>query len=194
LLEPFEAQVNQLLQRVLGHASADLLQSKAAESHIGNLVADAVRAKTGTEIALINAAEPQAGIRKGPITSRVVLEVLPEENTLVTMRLSGAQIKSILAKSMMNLSGVRVKLDITKPEGKRLVSAHLEDGTPIREKAFYSVTTNHSLLSGRDALTEFSAGVNVEDTGILMREALAEHILRLRVVTPRLEGRIKVSR
>jgi 5'-nucleotidase/UDP-sugar diphosphatase len=194
LLQPFEAKLNATLQQVLGHAAADLSRSTARESHIGNLVADAVRAKTRTAIALINAADPQAGIRKGPITSRTVLEVLPSENTLVTMRLSGAQIKRILSRSVMSLSGVRVKLDVNKPEGKRLVSARLEDGTPIREKDLYSVTTNDSLLMGDNGYTEFADGIEVEDTGILMRDALAEHIARLGVVTPRLDGRIQVSR
>src|SRR5262245_17617427 len=140
LLEPFEAKLTETLQRVLGQAAGDLFHSTAQESHIGNLIADAVRAKTGTAIALINAADPQMGIRKGPITSGTLVAVLPTENTLVTMKLNGAQIKRILGRSVMSLSGVRVKLDVTKPEGKRLVSARLDDGTPIRDKEFYTVT------------------------------------------------------
>ena len=70
ILDPFQAKLNATLQQVLGHAAGDLLRSTAEESHIGNLLADAVRAKTGTAIALINAADPQAGIRKGPITAK----------------------------------------------------------------------------------------------------------------------------
>lgn len=194
LLEPFEAKLNAGLQHVLGHAVGDLSLSTAEESHIGNLMADSVRAKTGTTIALINAADAQAGIRKGPITSRTLFEVLPSENTLVTMRLSGAQIKRVLGRGVMSVSGVRVKLDVTKPEGKRLLSARLENGTPIRDKDFYSVTTNDSLLMGGDGYTEFADGVDVEDTGILMRDALGEHIARLGTIQPRLDGRIQVSR
>src|SRR5262245_2457502 len=194
LLEPFESKLNKGLQQVLGHAAGDFSLSPGQESHIGNLLADSVRAKTRTTIALINAADPQAGIRKGPITSRIVLEVLPSENTLVTMRLSGAQIKRILGRSVMSVSGLRVKLDVTKPEGKRLVSARLEDGTPIRDKDFYSVTTNDFLLAGGDGYTEFADGIDVEDTGILMRDAFAEHIARLGTVAPRLDGRIRGSR
>jgi 2',3'-cyclic-nucleotide 2'-phosphodiesterase/3'-nucleotidase len=194
LLEPYEAKLNETLQQVLGHAIGDLSRSTAQESPIGNLLADAVRAKTGTAIALINAADPQSGIRKGPITSRTMFEVLPSESTLVTMRLSGAHIKRILGRSVMSLSGLRVKLDVTKPEGKRLISARLDDGTPIKDKDLYSVTTNDSLLMGGDGHTEFADGVGVEDTGILMRDALAEHIARLRLVAPRLDGRIRMSR
>ncbi len=194
ILEPFEAKLNETLKQVLGQAAGDLSRSTAQESHIGNLVADAVRAKTGTAIALINAANVQAGIRKGPITSGTLLEVLPFENTLVTMRLSGAQIKRILGRTVMSLSGVRVKLDASKPEGKRLVSARLEDGTPLRDKDLYTVTTNDFLLMGGDGFTEFAGGMDVEDTGILMRDALAEHIARLGTVAPRLDGRIRLSR
>ena len=104
------------------------------------------------------------------------------------------QIKRILGRTVMSLSGVRVKLDVTKPEGKRLVSARLEDGTPIRDKDFYSVTTNDFLLMGGDGYTEFAEGIDVEDTGILMRDAFAEHIARLGTIAPRLDGRIQVSR
>jgi len=193
LLEPYETKLNAALQQVLGHAAGDLSRSTAQESHIGNLLADAVRAKTGTTLALINATDPQKGIRKGPITSLTLLEVLPSENTLVTMRLSGAQIKRILGRSLMSLSGVRVKLDVTKPEGKRLVSARLDNGTPIRDKDFYSVTTNDYLLMGGDGFTEFAGGIDVEDTGILMRDALGEYIVRVGTVSPRLDGRIRVK-
>ena len=194
LLEPYQARLDQFLQTVLGHASGDLLRSAARESHVGNLVADGVRAKTGTEIALINAADPQMGISKGPITSRTLFEVLPSENTLVTMLLSGAQIKRVLGQGILSVSGVRVKLDPAKPEGKKLVSVRLDNGSSLRDKDLYTVTTNDYLLMGGDGFTEFAGGINVDDTGILMRDAVAEHIARLGTVSPRLDGRIQFSR
>jgi 2',3'-cyclic-nucleotide 2'-phosphodiesterase (5'-nucleotidase family) len=153
-----------------------------------------VRAKTGTAITLINPADAQTGIPKGPITSRTLFEVLPSGNRVVTMRLSGDRIKRILGRAVMNVSGVRVKLDASKPEGKRLVSARLADGTPIRDDAFYSVTTNDFLSMGGDGFVEFADGIDVEDTGIVMRDAVAEHIARLGTVAPRLDGRIQISR
>jgi len=47
---------------------------------------------------------------------------------------------------------------------------------------------------GGGGYTEFAEGMDVEDTGILVRDALAEHIARLGTVAPRLDGRIQVSR
>ena len=74
------------------------------------------------------------------------------------------------------------------------MSARLTDGTPIRDKDLYTVTTNDFLLMGGDGFTEFADGIDVEDTGIVIRDAVAEHIARLGTVAPRLDGRIQVSR
>jgi len=194
LLEPYETKLNEKLQTVLGEAEGDLSRSTAEESHVGNLVADAVRARTGTEIALINAANARTGIPKGPITSRTLFEVFPSENTLVTMKLSGAQIKRILGRTVMSVSGVRVKLQGNRPEGQRLIAARLDDGSQLRDKELYTVTTNDFLLMGGDGFIEFADGLSVEDTGISMRDAVADHIARLGTIAPRLDGRIQVSR
>jgi 2',3'-cyclic-nucleotide 2'-phosphodiesterase (5'-nucleotidase family) len=194
LVAGYEALVNQRLHTVLGEAAGDLTRSTASESHVGNLVADALRARSGTQIALLNAASARVDIPKGPITERLLFEVLPVENTLITLKLSGAQIKKILSRRVMSVSGVRVSLDGKKPEGRRLKSVKLEDGRPLADKEFYSVATNDFLLSGGDGFTEFAQGVDVEDTGILIRDAVAQHISRLRTVAPRLDGRIQISR
>ena len=194
LLEPYESKLNDRLQTVLGEASRNVTRSMVAESPVGNLVADAVRARTGTDMTLMNASNARTGIPKGPITRRTLLNVLPSENTLVTMRLSGAQIKKILGQRVMSVSGMRVKLDGRKPEGRRLVSAYDEQGRPLRDNELYTVTTNDFLLAGGDGYTEFADGLDVEDTGILMRDAVAEHIARLGVVMTHLDGRIQISR
>src|SRR5260370_566941 len=110
------------------------------------------------------------------------------------MRRSGAQIKRILGKTMMSVSGVRVKLYSAKPEGKRLVSVRLENGTQLRVKDLYTVTTNDYLLMGGDGFTEFADGIDVEGTGVLFRDAVAEHIAGSGTVSPRLDGRIQFSR
>src|SRR5205823_874584 len=50
LLELYQKTLDQTLQTVLAQAADDLLRSTAGESHLGDRVADGVRAKTGTEI------------------------------------------------------------------------------------------------------------------------------------------------
>jgi 2',3'-cyclic-nucleotide 2'-phosphodiesterase (5'-nucleotidase family) len=110
------------------------------------------------------------------------------------MKLNGAQIKKILARAVMSVSGVRVALDTKKAPELRLKSAKLANGKAIQDKEYYSVSTNDFLLAGGDGFREFAEGVDVEDTGILIRDAVAEHIARLGTVSPKLDGRIQISR
>ena len=192
VLEPFEAKLNETLQHVVGHAAADLSRSTAQESHIGNLSQCSTGETDSNRYRFGQSADPQSGIPSCPITSRMLFNVLPSD-TLVTMRLSGAQIKHILGRDVMSLSGLRVKLDASKPEGKRLISVWFEDGLRLRTE-FYTVTTNDFLFMGGDGYKDFAEGIDVEDTGILVRDALAEHIAHLGTVSPYLDGRIQVSR
>ena len=87
-----------------------------------------------------------------------------------------------------------MKLQGNRPEGQRLIAARLDDGSQLRDKELYTVTTNDFLLMGGDGFIEFADGLSVEDTGISMRDAVADHIARLGTIAPRLDGRIQVSR
>lgn len=194
ILQPYETKVRERLSRVWGRAAGDLSRSLITESHVGNLVADALRAKTRTQITLNNVGSVRIGIPKGPITGRTLFELVPFENTLITMKLPGTQIKRILSRTVMNVSGVRVRLDPSKPAGERLIAALLDNGKPIRDTDLYTVTTNDFLLAGGDGFTEFAEGLEIEDTGVVLRDAVAEHISRLGTVKPRLDGRIRIVR
>lgn len=177
ILKPYEARASRDLDIVLAHAVGDM-------TNVDDLVADALRAATGTQITL-NSPRSVRGIPKGPVTERTVLEVVPFENSVITMKLSGAQIKQILARQVMNVSGLRVKYDSRKPSGKRLVKVTLEDGKPLRNSDFYSVTTT-------DGFEELQKNVEFRETGLLVREAVSEHIRSVGTLIPKLDGRIQL--
>jgi 5'-nucleotidase/UDP-sugar diphosphatase len=184
VLRPYEARISKELDTVVGHAAGDMNGSLTAESHVGDLVADALRALTGTQITLHKPVRP-FGIPKGPVTERLVSEVVPSDNSVVTMKLTGAQIKQILSRGVMDVSGLRVKYNIRKPAGKRLVSAKLADGKPLRDADLYTVTTT-------DGLDDLWQGMDFQETGILLREAVTEHIRSVGTIIPKLDGRIQV--
>jgi len=185
ILKPYETRISRELDTVLGHAEGDMTRSLTHESHVGDLVADALRAATGTQITLNSAGAVRIGIPKGPVTERMVYEVVPFDNSVITMKLTGAQIKEILGRGLMNVSGIRVKFDAKKPAGRRLVSATLSDGKPLRDSDLYTVSTT-------DGFEDFRHGVDVRDTGLLIREAVSEHIRTVRTLIPHLDGRIQV--
>jgi 2',3'-cyclic-nucleotide 2'-phosphodiesterase/3'-nucleotidase len=196
VLEPFNERVRAKTAEIVGEASADLVKSVGTESALADIIADAFREKGRTQIAIHNIGGIRARISKGQITWGNVFEVLPFENTLVTLMMTGAQIRKSLQRAlaptigMIAVSGLRVRFDLSKPPGQQVVSAILLDGSPLEDSKLYSVTTNDFVAAGGDGFTEFVNGTDILDTGIFLRDVIVEYIKKNRILTPQLDGRI----
>lgn len=196
VLQPFNVKVKNKLSEVVGLATAEFVKSDKKESALADVVADAFREKGKTQIAIQNIGGIRANILKGNITWGNVFEVLPFQNTMITLKLTGAQVKKILERGlvptigMVSLSGLRVHFDLTKPPGERVVSAILLDGTSLDDAKLYSVTTNDFVLAGGDGYTEFANGTDIVDTGVFLRDVLVDYIKAKTILSPILDGRI----
>jgi 5'-nucleotidase / UDP-sugar diphosphatase len=193
IITPFREKVEERMSQVIGEAIADLMNSNNSESSLGNLVADAYREKGKTQIALQNPGGIRARISMGKITWGNVFEVLPFQNTLVTLKLTGAQLKKTLAWDLLAISGLKVKLNLKRPAGERLISATLADGTPIEDTQSYTVTTNDFVLAGGDGFSELKNGTDIKDTGILLREVFVDYIKAHVVLSPAIDGRVGIE-
>ena len=94
---------------------------------------------------------------------------------------------------MVAISGIRVRFDTKKPEGQRVVSLVLTDGSPVEDSKLYSITTNDFVQVGGDGFSEFFKATDVVDTGIFLRDVLVDYIKAHRVISPVLDGRIVVN-
>ena len=190
--QPYIAKVERQMNAVLGEATAALNKKVEDGGAILNLVADAYRAKTGVQIALTNVGGIANTLPAGPITYGKVFEILPFENTVVTMKVTGAQLKRSLNVDVTAVSGVRAVFDLHKPKNERLVSATLEDGSPIIDDASYTVAINDFMEAGGDGYTELAKGTDIQDTGIRLRDLVSEYIWAKKTVSPLLDGRIRL--
>jgi 2',3'-cyclic-nucleotide 2'-phosphodiesterase (5'-nucleotidase family) len=193
LLEPFHTAVAPQLREVLGEATANFLKADNAESPLANLVADAYRERGGTDIALANLGGIRASLARGPLTWGAVFEVFPFRDTLMTLKLTGAQLKKTLGVRLLAVSGIRARYDLGKTAGSRLVSVTLADGTPVDDQKLYSVSVNDFMVAGGDGFGELAQGVNVVDTHILIWDVLTEYVKKRRSISPALDGRITVK-
>jgi 2',3'-cyclic-nucleotide 2'-phosphodiesterase (5'-nucleotidase family) len=192
LIKPYADQVNERMQVALGQATEELVPSGTGESPLSNLIADALRAHTGVQVALHNLGGIRARIRQGTVTRGDAFEVMPFSNTVVTMKLTGLQLKRALGRGLMAVSGIRIEYDSSRQSPNRLVSATLLDGTPVRDDAIYNVATTDFLTAGGDGFIELTQGTDLRDSGTFVRDAIAEHIARLRTITPATDGRIRI--
>ena len=170
-------------------APLDRRQNAAGESSLGAVVADAYLAATsdasyGDKAAQIAFTNP-GGLRSDLGGLRVsfgqLFNVLPFNNGLVTMDLSGAQLLRLLEQQwerpqpaggrILPVSqGFAYTWDASMPEGaapgsgRRVVPASLRlNGKPMAMDRFYRVTVNSFMASGGDALSVFKQGRNVQE-------------------------------
>ncbi|MGB4588467.1 MAG: 5'-nucleotidase C-terminal domain-containing protein [Clostridiaceae bacterium] len=149
---------------------------------MGQFVSKAMTEIAGTQIAIVNGGGVRRGFEIGTITMGLMYELLPFDNTLVTLKLTGADLKKVIEHGIMPATfkaGQFYGLDVTyNPEavaGSRITKITLLDGTPIEDTAVYTVATIDFLLTGGDKYN-FSAATDVVDTMIPLREKIAEYI------------------
>ncbi|HEX4998356.1 MAG TPA: bifunctional UDP-sugar hydrolase/5'-nucleotidase [Terriglobia bacterium] len=194
LLEPFTQAVAKTLAGIVGESTADLAKSDRAESALANIVADAYRARATTQIGIANLGGIRGSIPRGPIQWNTLFEVFPFRDTLVTLKLTGAQLKKTLGVRLVAISGARARYDLTKASGDRLIAATLSNGDPIMDTRIYSVATNDFLVAGGDGFGELGRGTDISDTGIPVRDVLTDYVRNQRTLRPGLDGRIVVER
>jgi 2',3'-cyclic-nucleotide 2'-phosphodiesterase (5'-nucleotidase family) len=219
LVERYNAQVDIVLNQKAGTTEVDLIQEGARqqETNLGNLVADIVRRTTGAQAAIVNGGSLRTGLAKGEITFRQIHAVLPFNNYLVAVKMSGQLLLQTLEHGVSGVergegrfpqvSGMAFTFDRRKPVGQRIVSASL-GGKPIDPQQEYTVATLDFMAAGGDGYTAFgqaikSAGDYAEtggamrssrlvynDPGGFLRDVVLDALAKGSPVAPTVEGRI----
>ncbi len=95
-LKPFKDQGDAALSMEVGATEADLVGERSiirmGETNLGNLVAEAYRAKFNADFAISNSGGIRATISAGKITLEHIMTVLPFGNEVGTAELSGAEV------------------------------------------------------------------------------------------------------
>jgi 2',3'-cyclic-nucleotide 2'-phosphodiesterase (5'-nucleotidase family) len=166
---------------VVGTAAGDFA-SRGDDMAEYNLMADAVRETFGTDIEFENTGGVRAPLVKGPITRTDLITLDPFDNTVVTFKMSGRDLKAVLLKHRPAVSGIRYRI-----EGGQLIEASV-GGQPVDDTRIYSGATN-SYFAGF-AL----GGTEIQKTGRPRVEVLADYIRKRGTVTPAYDGRRVVIR
>jgi len=129
------------------------------DSALGNLIADAIRARAGSSVALLNTTGIRADLPPGALTKAQLVAALPFGDTLTALSLSGSQLTALFEKQAQLASGRACEspfqgsgftLSISCRSG---AASHLEQlrvgGAPVSPSGTYSlVTTDYLADSG----------------------------------------------
>ncbi|MCT9820159.1 ExeM/NucH family extracellular endonuclease [Microbacterium sp. W1N] len=192
---------------------------RASESVLGNTVADMLRDSlsalpSGAQIGVTNPGGLRAdlwdtqaefgstavpGLPDGTISYSQANAVLPFNNTLALVTLTGAQFTTLLEQQwqrdaagnvpsrpylQLGLSdNVSYTYDPALPEGSRITSVTV-DGAPIDPAAEYRIGTFSFLATGGDNFRAFTEGTGYVDTGLLDYEQWIDFLADRSPVAP----------
>ncbi|WP_312460377.1 5'-nucleotidase C-terminal domain-containing protein, partial [Proteiniclasticum sp.] len=182
--DAYKKELQPILDEVIGTLKNDLPHDTDTMqlSPMGQFIAKSLAELGKTQIAIVNGGGIRRGFDAGKITMGLMYELLPFDNTLVTMKVTGAELKKLLEHGLHPDSfrpgqfyGVEVWYDKDKPAGERISSIRLLDGTLVKDTGVYTVSTLDFLLTGGDNY-DFSKATEVVDTYIPVRDLIADMI------------------
>lgn len=156
----------------------------------GDLVTDAMRVYGNTDLAWLNPGSIRKSLPAGEITRGTIVELLPYENYICTINITGAQIYKMINHLIKDLkrdeekitpvSGIRLSL---KEKNKKYVIEKLEimdretgEYTDIDPKRTYSVATTDYCLNIGWKLQVLLKNATIHNTGTLYSEAVSQYI------------------
>jgi 5'-nucleotidase len=183
----------------------------AGESALGDVIADAQLAATRSEanggavVAFTNPGGIRIDIAKkddGAVRYADIFASQPFRNQLVTLTLTGADIKAMLEQQWLDPKRPRIlqvshgfsySWDAAKPSGEHVAAASMVlNGTPIEPQKTYRVTVNNYLALGGDGFGALKQGT-APQFGVYDSDALFAYFGANSPITPHAQERIARS-
>ena len=199
IIAPVVNEASEKLSVHVGTSEVDLThdRKKVLETVMGNVLTDAMREDAECDIAMQNSGGIRDQIMKGEVTYGDLYRVLPFDKYLVSMDLTGKQVKNILensakrTKGNMQMSGITMDVEPKNPNGKKTSNIKV-NGLPLDENKIYRVATDDFLAGGGNGYRTFMDGANAE-YGRLTVDVLKDYMENHSPLTSenaKIEGRI----
>ncbi len=183
-------------------------QNRTQETNVGNFVADAFRRATGSDVALVNGGSIRADLTYNPgvLTKRDVLSILPFNNPVVKIEISGNTLRQALEHGVARsaedsepgrfpqVSGMSFEFDTTLSAGSRTTEIKV-GGKPLDDNKTYTLaTTSFLVLNGGDGYTMFKDAKILTNQDKAQKDAeILENAIKAapnKTIAPKVEGRV----
>ena len=177
---------------------------RTREAAIGNLFADAMRAGTHADAAVVNGGGIRAGKDYQPgarITYGDVLAELPFNNRIIVVEIGGADLRRAMENGLSALpaasgrfpqvSGIALEFELARAPGNR-VTAMRVGGAPLDEGKTYRVALLDYLARGGDDYTMFATAhrITPDNDAPMMVNEVVEYLRRIGTANTGVEGRV----
>lgn len=206
--QPYDKETQDWLGRTIGTSPEEITSQdcRFRDTAIIDLI-QRVQLEAGkANVSMAACFNPQARIPKGPVTVRDIAGLYEYENTLVTLELTGQQLKDALehsaryfreyqpGKSLADLvdqripgynfdmaEGVSYEIDVTKPFGQRILNLKFK-GQPLDPNRKLRVVTNNYRVNGGGGFNMYKDAPVIYRSSEEVRELIIDWVERNKTV------------
>lgn len=189
VIAPLAAEIKASFGQPLVQAPQGVFRGRRGEENLlGYWVSDVMRQAAQhlvgapVRFAITNGGGLRANLRPGQLKVGDIFELMPFENELVVIELTGAEVIQVVKEGLLRrggepCSGVKVKVEGTPQQATLTVT--WEDGSPIDPEAMVKVATTDYLYGGGDSIPTLKKGRKPFTTGVTLRQMLLDQCAAL---------------
>lgn len=181
VIQPYKHELDGQMNTKLSHTNTELNKS-GDNSSLGNLLADytfqgadewaSKNHLPPVDAAVINIGGIRTIIPKGEILTKQIYEVMPFENEVVIVKLTGKDVEGLFDYYLSTQKNNPVSHLVIETDNSS-ISRKLINGKPVDYNRDYYIATSDYLALGGDNMSFFEKGKMI-DTGIKMRDLFIE--------------------
>ncbi|HVP38085.1 MAG TPA: bifunctional UDP-sugar hydrolase/5'-nucleotidase [Candidatus Saccharimonadales bacterium] len=211
-MAPYKAAVDSAMNVQVGEAAGDFRKDvPGPETALGDLVAEVVRQCSGADVGLVNWGGIRTPLAQGPIRASDVYTMLPFDNEVVRVEMSGAQLRELFdfiaglgrresggrgapAGGAARRAGVaRGQIaGASFVEGAAGAESIQVGGAALDPARTYTVGTIDFLSSGGDGFEMLHrCKSSPVGNGVFLRDAMITYLKQKGTVTPATDGRLR---
>ncbi|GAA4444482.1 hypothetical protein GCM10023188_46530 [Pontibacter saemangeumensis] len=181
-ITPYREQVTAKMEEIIGNAPVELGKGEY-QSPLGNFVVDLMleEARKLYDGEIDMATTTNGGLRVpiplGAVKVGTIFELMPFENELVVLTLTGATVQAFFDKAAEAKFAPIANATYSVQNGKALDIKI--GGMPFDPSQTYTLVTSDYLAGGGDNLGMFKNALKTEKVGLMMRDAILQHIRQL---------------
>ena len=197
---PYKKQMDAEMSRVIGRTDQELTKTSDPETLIGDFFSDAILAEglkkdPAIQLTLSTKGGLRTSFPKGNITVSNVFELMPFENELVVLKLSGASVQKVIdfivKSNGQPVAGIRMNIKDKKATDVMIA------GKPFDVNQSYNLLTYDYLANGAEGLEFLSEATGRKNIDKKVRDALIDYINGLtsagKTINTQLDGRIVIN-
>jgi 2',3'-cyclic-nucleotide 2'-phosphodiesterase (5'-nucleotidase family) len=178
LLTPYRLKMDSQMNVIVGNITEELKKDKP-NGGLNNLVCDAMLWKANLKISGDMCFQNYGGIRipsvsKGPITLGKIYEIMPFDNELVALQVTGSIVDSLCQLSAQSggwpMAGISYTL-----QNNKATNIQIKNKGALQYDANYTLIANDYIANGGDKCS-FLKSIPQQSLNVLVRDALIKYI------------------